>query len=93
MKSALFGRFARLRGQTHSAVAVNFGQPNSHTEVVSVVSDEKSKEQHKEQEGLSEEELERQDGEPLPERTQMSMIAPVQGWHIEPLPVPPVDEA
>jgi hypothetical protein len=45
---------------------------------------------------LTPEELERLDGEPLPERVQMSTIGPVEGWfHIEPIPgpVPPVDES
>jgi hypothetical protein len=58
----------QLRGKTHSAVAVNFGRPNTHTEVVSVMT-----KQDKDAE-LTPEELEEQDGEPLPERTQMSLI-------------------
>ena len=65
-------------GKTHSAVAMNIGRPNTHTQVVSVMSSKskgtargKAKEKDKE---LTPEELKKQAGEPLPERTQMSLI-------------------
>jgi hypothetical protein len=62
----------QLGGKTHAAVAMNIGRPNTHTQVVSVVrSDDKQAEKADE---LTPEELERQEGEPLPERTQMSLI-------------------
>jgi hypothetical protein len=79
----------QLQGKTHAAVAVNFGEPNTHTKVVSVMTDKKK-------EALTPEEAERQEGEPLPERTQMSVIhpgadpVPVFSLPIEP---PTVDEA
>jgi hypothetical protein len=79
----------QLRGQTHSAVAVNIGRPNTHTEVVSVMT---SKDKDAE---LTPEELERQDGEPLPERTQMSLIHPTGPPTIGPiyeLPIQPPEE-
>ena len=60
----------QLGGKTHAAVAVNVGRPNTHTQVVSVVT---SKDKDAE---LTREELEQQAGEPLPERTQMSVIHP-----------------
>jgi hypothetical protein len=60
----------QLRGKTHSAVAVNIGRPNTHTEVVSVMTSKKKDAE------LTPDELEQQDGEPLPERTQMSLIHP-----------------
>jgi|GEM_PF-4683334 len=41
---------------------------------------------------LTPEELEQVEGEPLPERVQMSLIGAIQGWHMT-LPVPPVDES
>jgi hypothetical protein len=66
-------------------VAVNVGRPNSHTQVVSVMT---SKDKDAE---LTREELEQQDGEPLPERTQMSLIhtgpptiGPIYGLPIQP---------
>jgi hypothetical protein len=59
----------QLGGKTHSAVAVNFGRPNTHTQVVSVMSSKEKKGDE-----LSPEELEQHGGEPLPERTQMSLI-------------------
>jgi hypothetical protein len=61
----------QLGGKTHSAVAVNVGRPNTHTQVVSVMT---SKDTQADE--LTPEELERQAGEPLPERTQMSLIRP-----------------
>jgi hypothetical protein len=79
----------QLGGKTHSAVAVNFGRPNTHTEVVSVMT---SKNQDAE---LTPEELEQQDGEPLPERTQMSLIHPTGPPTIGPiyeLPIQPPEE-
>jgi hypothetical protein len=79
----------QLGGKTHSAVAVNFGRPNTHTEVVSVMT---SKKQDAE---LTPEELEQQDGEPLPERTQMSLIHPTGPPTIGPiyeLPIQPPEE-
>jgi hypothetical protein len=41
---------------------------------------------------LTREELEQLEGEPLPERVQMSLIGAMQGWGVN-LPVPPVDES
>jgi 1-aminocyclopropane-1-carboxylate deaminase/D-cysteine desulfhydrase-like pyridoxal-dependent ACC family enzyme len=62
----------QVGGKTHAAVAVNIARPNTHTQVVSVV---RSKDkQAKEADELTPEELEQQRGEPLPERTQMSLI-------------------
>jgi hypothetical protein len=61
----------QLGGKTHSAVAVNVGRPNTHTQVVSVMTSN-----DKQADELSPEELEQQNGEPLPERTQMSLIHP-----------------
>jgi hypothetical protein len=79
MLNALIRRLQQqLAGNTHSAVAVNIGEPNTHTKVVSVMTDNKQSE-------LTDEELERQEGEPLPERTQMSVL------HATPGPVPVVD--
>jgi hypothetical protein len=79
MLNALIRRLQQqLPGTTHSAVAVNIGEPNTHTKVVSVMTDE-------ERSDLTDEELERQEGEPLPERTQMSVMHPGPG------PVPVVD--
>jgi hypothetical protein len=79
MLNALIRRLQQqLPGRTHSAVAVNIGEPHTHTKVVSVMTD-------KEQDELTDEELERQAGEPLPERTQMSVMHPGPG------PVPVVD--
>jgi hypothetical protein len=90
MLDAVIRRLGRLRDETHSAIAVNVGEPNSHTEVVSVMS-KKQKERKKDE--LTEEELERQDGEPLPERTQMSVLQPLPPTvGIEPLPVPLVED-
>jgi hypothetical protein len=78
MLKAVIRRLEReLRGKTHSAVAVNIGEPNTHTKVVSVMTDEERNNE------LTDEELERQEGEPLPERTQMSLMHPGPG----PLPV------
>jgi hypothetical protein len=59
----------QLQGKTHAAVAVNVGEPDTHTKVVSVMTQEKKQE-------LTPEEAERQEGAPLPERTQMSVIHP-----------------
>jgi hypothetical protein len=90
MLDAVIRRLGRLRDETHSAIAVNVGEPNSHTEVVSVMS---KKHNERKQDELTQEELERQEGEPLPERTQMSVIQPgPPGIGIEPLPVPLVEE-
>jgi hypothetical protein len=88
MFDAVIRRFAHARDETHSAIAVNVHEPDSHTEVVSAMG---KKERKKEE--LTQEELDRQDGEPLPERTQMSVLQPLPPTvGIEPLPVPLVDE-
>jgi hypothetical protein len=78
MLNAVIRRLGRLREDAHTAVAVNVGKPGAHTSVVSV-----SGPAHTEGEGMSDErneltdeELERQEGEPLPERTQMSVMHP-----------------
>jgi hypothetical protein len=78
----------QLGGKTHSAVAVNIGRPNTHTQVVSVMT---SKQKEHE---LTPEELEQQRGEPLPERTQMSLIqtGPPTIGPIFDQPVQPPDE-
>jgi hypothetical protein len=68
-------RRAAKHGQTHAAVAVNRGGSGKRTVVTSVSAigggpmedkDERSE--------LTEEELEQQEGEQLPERTQMSVL-------------------
>lgn len=48
--------------------------------------------EQKEGTDLTREELEQLDGEPLPERVQMSLIGAIQGLPVN-LPVPPVDES
>jgi hypothetical protein len=89
----------QLRGKTHSAVAVNIGRPNTDTQVVSVMTSKskarangRGKAKDKE---LTREELEKQAGEPLPERTQMSLIHPTGPPTIGPiyeLPIQPPEE-
>jgi hypothetical protein len=71
MFDAVRKRLAQLRDDTNAAVAVNVGEPNTHTEVVSVMS-----KKTKEREHVTDEEAEKQEGEPLPERTQMSILTP-----------------
>jgi hypothetical protein len=72
-------------------VAVNIGRPNTHTEVVSVMTSKDKKDAE-----LTPEELEEQDGEPLPERTQMSLIhGPTGPYEIGPIfdqPIQPPEE-
>ena len=59
-------RAARLAGgEAHTAIAVNKGKRGA-TTVVSSTSDRKRK--------LTDEELERQEGDSLPDRTQMSVL-------------------
>jgi len=92
MLNSVIRRLSRLRDEAHTAVAVNVGTPGAHTSVVSVsgpartegeeMSDERD-ELNDEENELSDEELARQKGEPLPERTQMSVLYPGGG----PLPV------
>jgi hypothetical protein len=86
MLDSVIRRLARLRGETHTAVAVNVGRPGAHTSVVSVSGQTRTEgdEVSEERNELSEEELARQKGEPLPERTQMSLMNPTPGM---PLPV------
>jgi hypothetical protein len=100
MLETLIGRLQLLQqqlgGKTHSAVAVNVGRPNTRTQVVSVVtSKSKGKGEPKAQDAeLTPEELEQQAGEPLPERTQMSLIhtgPPGTGPYYE-LPIQPPEE-
>jgi hypothetical protein len=52
----------------------------------------KDTEQPKKVGDLTREELEQLEGEPLPERVQMSLIGAIQGLPVN-LPVPPVDES
>jgi hypothetical protein len=70
MLDAALRRLARLRGDTNAAVAANVGEPNTTTEVVSVMTKKQKRAK------LTEDEVERQEGEPLPERTQLSTLYP-----------------
>jgi hypothetical protein len=69
-------RRAVEHGRTHAAVAVNTGGTGKHTAVssVSVSGGGAMKKDEDERSEVSEEELERQKGEELPERTQMSVV-------------------
>jgi hypothetical protein len=68
-------RRAAQRGQTHAAVAVNTGGPGRRTAVTSVsVTEGGAMEQQDERQELTDEELEQQEGQELPERTQMSVL-------------------
>jgi hypothetical protein len=71
MFDAVIRRLAGLRDDTNAAVAVNVGEPDTKTEVVSVMSKKTKKRDH-----LTDDEVEKQEGEPLPERTQMSILTP-----------------
>jgi hypothetical protein len=73
MLTAALRRLARLGQGDHVVSAVNVGRRNAHASVVSVSAPQGGAMDEKH---LSEEELEGQDGEPLPERTQMSVIQP-----------------
>ena len=79
MLDAVIRRLGRLRDEAHTAVAVNVGTPDAHTSVVSVSGPARTEgeEMSDERNDLSDEELARQNGEPLPERTQMSVLYPV----------------
>jgi hypothetical protein len=79
MLEAVLRRLSRLREDAHTAVAVNVGEPNTTTEAVSVMTTKKQRERA----GLTKEELEREEGEPLPERTQMSTLYPTP---VQPVP-------
>jgi len=80
----VFRRLARLRSHAHTAVAVNVGEPHTRTTAVSVSTSARTEgdEMTKKRKELTDEELERQEGEPLPERTQMSVLypGPAQLW-------------
>jgi len=80
-------RLGQLRDEAHTAVAVNVGKPGAHTTVVSVSGQTRTEgeEMSDEHKALSAEELARQKGEPLPERTQMSLMNPTPGLP-QPLP-------
>jgi hypothetical protein len=68
-------RRAAEHGRTHAAVAVNTGRPGTRTAVTSVsVTGGGAMDQNDERDELTDEELERQEGEQLPERTQMSVL-------------------
>jgi hypothetical protein len=68
-------RRAVEHGRTHAAVAVNTGGHGKHTAVTSVsVTGGGAMDDEHERSELTEEELERQEGEELPERTQMSLV-------------------
>lgn len=68
-------RRAVERGQTHGAVAVNVGGAGKHTAVSSVsVTEGGAMDRDDEQAEVSDDELEDQEGEELPERTQMSIV-------------------
>jgi hypothetical protein len=86
MFEAAMRRLLRLGSGTRSAVAVNVGQRQTYTKAVSVMSEKEREEQHLEE--LDDEELERQDGEPLPDRTQMSVMHPGPPPHL----IGPLDE-
>jgi hypothetical protein len=95
-------RLAHLRSDAHTAVAVNVGEPHARSTAVSVSTE--GDEMTKKRKELTDEELERQEGEPLPERTQMSVLYPgpahpwpdgaeISGDQMMPSPTPgPVEE-
>jgi hypothetical protein len=72
MFSAAKRRLGRMRGHTHTAVALNVGEPGAHTTAVSEEGGSMTDDERKE--NLTPEEVESENGEPLPERTQMSLI-------------------
>jgi hypothetical protein len=99
MLDAVIRRLARLKDEAHGAVAINVGQRNAHTSVVSVSGPGGGRMSEEE---ITKEELEEHGGEPLPERTQMSIVTPGHGpmpigWDVppgamDPAPTPgPVD--
>jgi hypothetical protein len=68
-------RHATQHGRTHAAVAVNVGGRGKRTAVTSVSATKGGEMNEDEQrKDVTDEELEQQEGEPLPERTQMSLI-------------------
>jgi len=69
-------RRAAKHGQAHAAVAVNAAESGKRTVVssVSVTGGSQMADDEKLSEELTEDELERQQGEELPERTQMSIL-------------------
>jgi hypothetical protein len=77
MLDAVLRRLARLGQDGHGAVAVNVGGRGAHTSVVSVSTPRGGA--MDDDNGLTPEELEEHDGEPLPERTQMSVLYPGPG--------------
>ncbi len=70
MLKAFLDRLAAAWGEPNVAAAVNVNRPNSTTQVVSVMTE------HDERDTLEEQDVKEQDGEPLPERTQMSVLSP-----------------
>jgi hypothetical protein len=83
-------RHATRHGKRHAAVAINVGGSGKRTAVTRVSATTGGQMTEDEQQTeVTDEELEQQEGEPLPERTQMSLIQP-PGYT---LPVePPVSE-
>jgi hypothetical protein len=81
MFNAAIRLLTRLREDAHTAVAVNVGRPGAHTSVVSVSGTTRTEgeEMSDERNELTDEELARQKGEQLPERTQMSVMYPGPG--------------
>jgi hypothetical protein len=71
MLDAVIRRLGRLREHTHSAVAVNVGERGARRAAVSVEGGAMTDEERKK---LTPDDVEAEDGEPLPERTQMSLI-------------------
>jgi hypothetical protein len=76
----------RLGGDSHGAAAVNVGVPGARTSVVSVKGAAMGEAEQDEE--LTDEELDEQNGEPLPERTQTSVIGLPPGYE---LPIMPPD--
>jgi hypothetical protein len=67
-------RRAAERGHVHGAVAVNTGGSGKRTVVSSSVTEGGQMEDKDDRSELTDEELEQQEGEELPERTQMSIV-------------------
>src|SRR2546423_10765060 len=95
MFTAFLRGLTRLRDDPHAAVALNVGKRHARTTVVSTQTrgDPMSK-RKQERDELTEDEVERQEGEPLPERTQMSVLypSPVASPPIIGLPIEPPED-
>jgi hypothetical protein len=101
MLNAAIRLLARLREDAHTAVAVNVGRPGAHTSVVSVSGTTRTEggEVSEERNELTDDELARQKGEQLPERTQMSVMhppwsgPPPGAFEVFPNPDDPLDQS